>query len=150
GLLSAHEAKSSMRHRLVMDELATIQKILGFLDRNREISIDKIDKYEEQYRKQVNERHGFITPPHFDAARKIPINDLYVIPDILRLPRRKGDELARLATADFLAQSYRGVLLGNPGGGKSTFAQKLCCDLTLSYGERVFGGRRVTPVLVIL
>jgi hypothetical protein len=42
------------------------------------------------------------------------------------------------------------VLLGNPGAGKSTFAQKLCFDLAAKSLDRVFAFRQVTPVLVVL
>jgi hypothetical protein len=52
--------------------------------------------------------------------------------------------------SDFLSGIYRAVLLGNPGGGKSTFTLKLCHVLATCYLERLFAGREVTPILVVL
>jgi hypothetical protein len=42
------------------------------------------------------------------------------------------------------------VLLGDPGGGKSTFATKICHDLSTSYDERLLARRKLTPILVTL
>lgn len=50
----------------------------------------------------------------------------------------------------FLSQVYRVVLLGDPGGGKSTLAQKICYDLCNKYKERILGDRLLTPILVVL
>jgi hypothetical protein len=55
-----------------------------------------------------------------------------------------------LKLTEFLQRIYRAVLLGNPGGGKSTLKDKLCFDLAANYLERPMGGRRLTPIPVIL
>jgi hypothetical protein len=78
GILSAHEAKSAARHRLILDELATIQKNLALLTTPDELYIQAILEFEERYRQQVGNRHAHITPPHFDVARKLPIDRIYV------------------------------------------------------------------------
>src|SRR5712692_7645203 len=50
-----------------------------------------------------------------------------------------------------LLGTFRAVILGNPGGGKSTLAHKLCYDLTTHYAERIFSGRKnITPIMVVL
>ena len=50
-----------------------------------------------------------------------------------------------------LKETFRFVLLGNPGGGKSTFTHKLCYDLANQYPSRFFAGRQgLTPIYVIL
>jgi hypothetical protein len=46
-----------------------------------------------------------------------------------------------------LSWIQRAVLLGNPGAGKSTFALKLCHDLST---DSTLAGRRVSPILVVL
>lgn len=150
GILSAHEAKSAARHRLVLDELAAIKKNLALLTSPHKPNVQAILEFEEKYRQQVGGRHGHITPPHFDAARKLPIDDLYVPLDFVRPPRKRDEEPALLKTPDFLSVIYRAVLLGNPGGGKSTFTFKLCHDLATYYSERLFAGRQVTPILAVL
>ncbi len=150
GKLAAHEAKSAFRHQIILDEIAAIQKNLDLLTASHKPDIQAILKFEETYRQQVGERHKHITPPYIDAARKLPINSLYVCPNFVKTSTNKGEERAILKMLDFLAGIYRAVLLGNPGGGKSTFKLKLCHVLATCYSERPFAGRQVTPILVIL
>lgn len=150
GVLSAHDAKSAVRHRLILDELAVIKKNLAILTAPNRPNLQTILEFEEKYRQQMGSRHGHITPPHFDAARKLPIDNIYVSCDISSIPVKKGEAPATLKTRDFLSIVYRAVLLGNPGGGKSTFTLKLCHDLATHYAQRLFAGRQVTPILVVL
>jgi hypothetical protein len=96
GSLLSHEALSSSRHHLLMDELAAIEKNLALLLTSTE-SIQPIDAFEAQYRKQVCVRHGFISPPNFDAAKKIPIGELYVQPTFYATPSKKGERPDGLA-----------------------------------------------------
>ncbi|MBD0362528.1 MAG: NACHT domain-containing protein [Coleofasciculus sp. C3-bin4] len=150
GILSAHEAKSAFRHQIILDEIAAIQKNLDLLTAPQKPDIQAILKFEEAYRQQVGERHKHITPPYIDAAQKLPINRLYVCPNFVTTSTNKGEERETLKMPDFLGGIYRAVLLGNPGGGKSTFTLKLCHVLATCYSERLFAGREVTPILVVL
>ena len=150
GVLSAHEAKSAFRYRILFDELAVIQKNIIFLTERHKMDIGATLKFEERYRQQVADRHGHIVPPHFDVARKLPIDELYVPPSFITTPRKKEDKPDVLKVSDFLSHIYRAVLLGNPGSGKSTFASKLCYDLATCYSKRLFARRQVTPIAVVL
>jgi hypothetical protein len=150
GRLSAHEAKSAFRHQIFLDEIAAIKKNLDLLTAPQKPDIQAILKFEETYRQQVSERHKHITPPYLDAAQKLPINRLYVCPNFVTTFTNKGQERETLKMPDFLSGIYRAVLLGNPGGGKSTFTLKLCHVLATCYSERLFAGREVTPILVVL
>ena len=154
GVLSAHEAKSSARYRQLQDELAAIQKNLEFLTNRHKPNVKAILEFETTYRQQVSERHGRITPPNFDSARRLAIDDIYVAPAFLQFTRTKGsatgasDEGLTLQT--FLQGIYRAVLLGNPGGGKSTLVNKICYDLSERYEQRYFAGRQLTPIPIVL
>jgi hypothetical protein len=150
GRLSAHEAKSAFRHQIVRDEIATIQKMLNLLTAPQKPDIKAILNFEENYRKQVGERHKYIIPPDFDKAQKLPINRLYVCPNFIPTPTKQTNQPESLKIKTFLDSIYRVVLLGNPGGGKSTFTQKIAHVLATCYSERPFAGRQVTPILVIL
>ena len=154
GVLAAHEAKSSFRYRMLRDELAVIGKNIAFLTADQEPDIDAILGFEEQYRQQVANRNGTITPPYVDVAHRVPINDLYVPPNFVNAGDRDGEKpiavRLELDSTRFLSAVYRAVLLGNPGSGKSTFAQKLCYDLSARYSERLLAGRLLTPILVTL
>lgn len=150
GRLSAHEAKSAFRHQIVRDELATIQKTLNLLTAPQKLDIKAIITFEENYRQQVGERHKYIIPPDFDKAQKLLINRLYVCPNFIPTPTKQTNQPESLKITTFLASIYRVVLLGNPGGGKSTFTQKFAHVLATCYSERPFADRQVTPILVIL
>lgn len=155
GILSAHEAKSVVRYRQLLDEIAVVQKNLDFLTARTKPNIQAILEFEMKYRSQIADRHGRITPPNFDSARKLPINDIYVAPRFAEFCKPKDtatseDEKNNLSLADFLGKIYRAVLLGNPGGGKSTLKDKICFDLAFRYSERLLLSRELTPIPVIL
>lgn len=150
GILSAHEARSAFRHNVIHSELEAIQKQLDFLLAEKKIDIKAILEYEKKYRSQVGKRHGSITPPNFDSADKKPIDNLFVSPRFYTTPKRDEPPIV-LKLPEFFSNSYRSVLLGNPGGGKSTLSLKLCHDLALNYSDRLFAGRKeLTPILVVL
>lgn len=154
GALSAHEAKSSARYRQLQDELAAIQKNLEFLTNRQKPNIKAILEFEKTYREQISESRGRITPPNFDSARRLAIDDIYVAPSFLSFARAKGKPDSAsdegLTLAAFLTGIYRAVLLGNPGGGKSTLVNKICYDLSERYEQRYFAGRQLTPIPIVL
>jgi len=154
GVLSAHEAKSSARYRQLQDELAAIQKNLDFLTGRQKPDINAILEFEKKYRNQISESRGRITPPNFDSARRLAIDDIYVAPSFLEVVRRKssagGVSVEGLTLPTFLSGIYRAVLLGNPGGGKSTLVNKICYDLSERYDQRYFAGRQLTPIPLVL
>ena len=152
GFLSAHEARSAARARLIIDELAAIKAKVKFLSGKDQPDIQEIEEYESKLREQVANRHAHIVPPHFDARRRIPIDDLYVTPNLAsakQAPRQRPQHM-EFTQDDLTSFLYRAVLLGSPGSGKSSLANKICHDVALNYAQRPLGSRRVTPVLVIL
>lgn len=150
GVLSAHESKSAVRHKIILDQLENIQNTLAFIKSSGKPNLRDIYEFETQYRDQVAKRHWFITPPNFDTAQKVPIDDLYVSPDFVREPSKKDDEPIKLERSILLGGINRVVVLGNPGSGKSTFLLKLCHDLATKYSDRLFAGRLISPILVVL
>ncbi len=150
GILSAHEAKSIARHRVVLDELHAIEHNLTFLTARSYSDSKTIEDFEKQYRHQVGIRQSRITIPHFDRAPTVDIDDIFVSPNFICPLREKRQEQEVISLDDFLTRLYRSVLLGDPGGGKSTLAQKICYDLDKNYEKRLVAGRLLTPVLVIL
>ncbi|MCP4215925.1 MAG: NACHT domain-containing protein [bacterium] len=150
GILSAHESKSSYRFRILRDELASMEKNIKLLTDRKKPSPSEIRAFEKKYREQVEIRHGNITPPNFDGLQKQPIDELYVCPNFIRNAEEKGKEPQTLSYDEFIAGSYRSVILGNPGAGKSAFSLKLCHDLATRYEGRLLAGRTLTPILVVL
>lgn len=150
-ILSAHEAKSAARHILVLDQLAMLRKHVVLLSTPLKAGLGDILAFEEKLRAQVSTRHGFIVPPHFDAARRIPIDRLYVMPNFAaKTSTQEPDRQLTLDMPQLLRTAYRAVVLGNPGSGKSTLACKICHDLAEHYADRLYSWRQLTPVLLVL
>jgi NACHT domain len=75
-------------------------------------------EWETAYRQQVRAAHGYIEPPDFERKRKVPIEDLFVSPQVAE---REDSGIRTVCDIWTLANAIdRTVLLGDPGGGKST------------------------------
>ena len=142
------EPPGKSRHdlALIARQLAAIDRRLSFLQGGH--SIERFQEFERQYRKQLQERFSRLTP-HIDDARRVPLDEIYVEP---MFSQRRGSTWSddRLSFADLRAQLLRSVVVGQPGGGKSTLVSKLCFDLTRYYDERFVGGVSLCPVPVVL
>ncbi len=151
GVLAAHEARSDLRFRILHDEIEGVAKALAYLNTDRP-NIPLILNYERTYRAQLGQRYELLRPPNVDGGRNrpLPMGELYVSPRFDTLNQREADDARSLALQDFMSSSYRTVVLGNPGAGKSTLAQRLCYDLATGKMGRLFGMREVTPILVVL
>lgn len=84
------------------------------------------------YRKHFCELHGYLEPPDFERFARVPAADLYVPGQEIRqvpgpgrpVPARPGTA-TRLTVADLPRLTDRTVLLGDPGGGKTTAARMM-------------------------
>lgn len=83
-------------------------------------NLQMLENWVTEYRQQASVAHGYIAPPDFERKRKVPMESLYVPPRIRELgisePESDGEVHA------FASKIDRTVLLGDPGGGKSTAA----------------------------
>jgi hypothetical protein len=145
--LVADDWRGAPRTAVIVHQLSSIDRRLAFLAQPH--SVDAFHKFEHQYRTQVKQRNSRITPPHIDDARRVALDKIYVEPGFVgRLGKNWTEE--RLSLDQVRQSLLRTVLLGQPGGGKSTFTVKLCSDLTSNYDARLVGGVALTPVLVVL
>lgn len=83
---------------------------------------EELLEWERDYRNAVANDHGNLEPPDAEMKRKVPIERLYVAsslssPDI--------DLGADIDSTQLMSISDRVILLGDPGGGKSTAARYL-------------------------
>lgn len=149
GILASHELNSIYRFRFLTDQLSTIEKNLEHLLGLNKANVQDILSFEHKYRSQVAKRHSFITPPNFDSARKVPIDQLFVPPNFVPISKGQNNSLI-LDMHSFFDTMYRTVVLGHPGGGKSTLSTRICYDLAKEGNLRIVGGRVLTPILVVI
>ena len=85
-----------------------------------------------RYRQHVALRHGRLEPPDFDRRRRVPITDIYVEQAIVAPEAGKaGSMKSVIGLREFDDRIARTVLLGDPGGGKTT----ACAVLMHRYAE---------------
>jgi len=79
----------------------------------------------EGYREHVVGHHGKLEPPDFDHRRRVPIDRIYVPPTIEVIGGEQGLPPREIDLWTLAAEIDRAVLLGDPGGGKTTAANVL-------------------------
>jgi hypothetical protein len=144
GVLAAHEARATFRFHVLLGELSRTEQLFASLAASA-FDLPKILAFETELRAHVATETAQLMPPYLDDAKHVPIDSLFVPPQLNRMRGTQGD--SSLSVADFIASSYRAVVLGDPGGGKSTLAQKICHDLSTRGAGSTAGA---TPVLVTL
>jgi hypothetical protein len=143
----AGQALTATRFRILREELAGVRTSVEDLQRATEPDLEQFLSWERLFRRQVLARHGTITPPTFDAATRVPVDDIYIEPRFT-VQSSAEHHAEDVSSYDVLARFHRTVVLGDPGAGKSTFAQKLAYDLARDRAR--VAGRSLTPVLVTL
>ncbi|WP_377475746.1 NACHT domain-containing protein [Plantactinospora endophytica] len=103
---------------------------------------DVVRIYDEwaRLRAQVSLMHGEMRMPHNGKVRSVPWDRLYVAPS-LHLDSRED---AAVDIEELTEPGRRHVILGDPGAGKSTLAEKLTHDLAADPDGTV------VPLLVVL
>jgi hypothetical protein len=100
-------------------------------------------QWETQYRGQAASAYGYLEPPDFETKRKVKFEDLYVSP--IFAPQRNADPFSyELSLESLIAGIDRTVVLGDPGGGKSTVSR----FIAYNFARESDGG--TVPFLVVL
>jgi len=135
--------------QLIADELIAL---LSDLTRPLDLKpsdMRSLRKFSVEYLGHIGRHCQYLIPPNISEVKEIPIESLYVAGTFV--PESSGKQKAgTISRQELLDGAYRVVILGNPGGGKSTFAKKLCFDLWAKRANYPVGGRQLIPFLVVL
>jgi hypothetical protein len=114
------------------------------------VDLQNYRESEARLQTSVANLHATMKLPHAGTTRQVPYERLFVQPTVLA---RKGESdqpknrESTFSLVEFLSLSPRTVLLGDPGGGKSTSSLKLAYDLA---SGRLGDLKQKVPFLVIL
>lgn len=113
-------------HRAALESyLLSIDTQIRHLSNPTELSMKEIGEALSRYRVSAAKVFGKIQPPNTEGAAPVPINDLYVTPSL----EISSKGLQRQLESQDLVNLRRCVVLGDPGGGKTTLTRKLSFDL---------------------
>lgn len=140
--VSLHETDPSLAQQL--SQTALLKRMMSLLEvigsHNEALvrltavdSGDERKRFLDSYRTACVEWHGSITPPDFDTQRKVPLEQLYVAPRLRHLDASDSDP--GLSASEFLPSIDRNVVLGDPGGGKSTLSAYIVTRLAKTEAE---------------
>lgn len=126
---SDEQATQALQREEVRILLERIERAAGHTTAESEDQLKGYEEFIRRLRSALLKFHGDLIPPTFDARQRIPIDTLYV-PSTIHptIPDSDKTKPHRIPYPKFLASVYRTVILGDPGGGKSTLATKVVVD----------------------
>lgn len=138
GLAQVRAEAYNSRIVALLGVLAALVEALGDPGRNGQDE----KEFLERYRRQVRERHGKIEPPDFERRRRVRIPEIYVPTAIVQEDPESAWQVETLREPPLSVWSLIGlidrtVLLGDPGGGKTTAANALVDRLASDVAHKV-------------
>ena len=106
--------------------------------------------FERAYRRLARSYHQWMLLPDYRRIEKCQIDNIYVSQFLDRAGEGNEPSKERFTLGQFCSRAFRATVLGNPGEGKSAFAQKLCYDLSEPIEESRFQRSNPLPFLVVL
>ncbi|HEY6491890.1 MAG TPA: NACHT domain-containing protein [Trebonia sp.] len=130
GFAGLAQVRAEAYNARIVALLGAIERQAAALDRQGRDEVEEA-RFLERYRRQAHQRHGFLIPPDFDRRRRVPVADIYVPTRIEEADQSERSGVTRqtqpgaLRAWDLAGRLGRTVLLGDPGGGKTTAANVL-------------------------
>lgn len=137
GDASVNWEPSDVARQLTDERLAGLESALEIITTDPDGLGPRADALQQALRRYAAVRYGDLDSASVDTVVRIPMRELYVMPQF----RVEG---SRLSYDEVVQSTFRLVVVGNPGAGKSAFAARVCLDLatgvrTLSGGLRPVG-----------
>ncbi len=105
-------------------------------------TLTEFREFAQALRSQIYKVEGYIRPPRVEGGQRVPLTRLYLKPFLVRdAAEQEFSRIRRAAAEEVLADHLRVVVLGDPGGGKSTLSRWVACKLAS-------GGRVADPFQV--
>lgn len=121
------------KHGEIVDR-AMLEKTAGYLrtiadrtiifKRRHPAELLDILKFSERYKEQLRRRTSELIPAYFDVQQRAPIDSLYIQARLVS-SRLDYEQAVEIDFIDLVEKQYRPVVLGDPGAGKSTLAQRI-------------------------
>jgi hypothetical protein len=137
-------AKRSLTPEIISSHVASSARNAEI--HRRLVNLSEIDQFSTHLSHQCARVHGKIRPAQTESGARVPFEHLYVQSHLTI--GDKGPEVQEFSDArDLLRQVTRLVVLGDPGGGKTTLALKLALDIARGLGT---GPALQVPLRVVL
>jgi hypothetical protein len=140
GSLDAADVRAGLNSRRILEELGNLRRLLEMDGARSEPDLVAISEFEVSYRRQVIEDHAVIALPSLDSHHLRRVEDVYVKPTL-----DTGPSSDPLAYDDLFPLDGNTVVLGDPGGGKSTLIARMAVDVADGAS-----GSHLTPIVVVL
>jgi hypothetical protein len=147
--VNRHQKEGGVAKRSLTPEI--ISSHIASSARNAEIhrklaNLSEVDQFSAHLSQQCARVHGKIRPAQTESGARVPFERLYVQSHLTI--GDKGSDIQDFADArELLRQVTRLVVLGDPGGGKTTLAMKFTLDIARGLGT---GPALQAPLRVVL
>ena len=127
--------------------LESIENHLGRLANYSNPVEPSLDTRLSDYAKIISRQYGTITPPAIDGGDPVSTESLFIEPKIFPTSKEESD-VVEWNTATLLGQN-RVVILGDPGGGKTTVSRRMAKQLA-DKTSGLSSVEGVVPILIVL
>jgi NACHT domain len=129
GLAGLGQVRAEAYNSRIVALLAAIERQVAALASPDRRGKDEAE-FLQRYRQQVQYRHGYLVPPDFERRRRIAVEKIYVNTLVHQHGQRLSpdwtlNDIQDTNVMDLAGLLDRTVLLGDPGGGKTTAANVL-------------------------
>ncbi|MFD9280855.1 NACHT domain-containing protein [Streptomyces mirabilis] len=147
--VNRHQKESGIAKRSMTPEI--VSAYIASAARNARIhrrisDLSEIDQFSARLSQQCARVHGRIRPAQTESGTRVPFENLYV-PSNLAFGNKNSNREESTNVRELLRQVNRLVVLGDPGGGKTTLALKLTIDVARGLGT---GSTLQAPLRIVL